>query len=157
MHPLFPCSVVEILRQYLKIQKPTRHLVFYIELLLKCISPTTPQLRKHVQKNVTQTLYFLCNYKNISFNQPSQKIALLSVNHLFIYDLRTATKWRTIDIENTEGIEHIVCMSPKGNYIAVLGRSLKIWRLSSSFWSGVLGAFSQGWNFEATGKAIKWE
>jgi hypothetical protein len=38
-------------------------------------------------------------------------------------------------------------MSPKGNYIAVLGKNLRIWRLSSSFWSGVLGAFSQGWTF----------
>ncbi len=146
-----------MLRQYLKSQRPTKHLVFYIELLLKCIAPTTPQLRKFVQNNVTQTLYHLCTYKNISFNQPSQKIALLSTNHVFIYDLRTATKWRTFDIENTEGMEHIVEMSPKGNYLAVLGRNLKIWRLSSSFWSGVLGAFSQGWTFEAVGKGLKWE
>lgn len=104
LHPFYPCSVIELLRQFLKSQKPTKHLVFYVELLLKCISPTTPQLRKYVQKNVTQTLYFLCTYRNISFNQPSQKISLLSANHIFIYDLRTATKWRTIDIEHHEGI-----------------------------------------------------
>lgn len=42
----------------------------------------------------------MCTYKTISFNQPSQKIALLSSNHIYIYDLRTATKWRTIDIES---------------------------------------------------------
>jgi len=40
-------------------------------------------------------------------------------------------------------------MSPKGNYISLLTyRKLYIWRLSSGFWSGILGAFSQGWTFD---------
>ena len=51
----------------------------------------------------------------------------------------------------------ILKMSPKGTYIALLSDKLKIWRLSSGFWSGVLGAFSQGWTFEASGKALKWD
>ena len=32
-------------------------------------------------------------------------------------------------------------MSPNGTYIALLSDKLRIWRLSSGFWSGVLGAF----------------
>ena len=49
-------------------------------------------------------------------------------------------------------------MSPKGTYIALLhAGKLQIWRLSSGFWSGVLGAFSQGWNFDTIGNLIKWE
>ncbi len=48
-------------------------------------------------------------------------------------------------------------MSPKGTYIALLGDKLRIWRLSSGFWSGVLGAFSQGWTFEAKGHDVCWD
>jgi hypothetical protein len=40
-------------------------------------------------------------------------------------------------------------MSPKGTYVALLSHKLHIWRLSSGFWSGVLGAFSQGYTIEA--------
>lgn len=48
-------------------------------------------------------------------------------------------------------------MSPKGTYIALLSDKLRIWRLSSGFWSGVLGAFSQDWIYEASGKGLKWD
>jgi hypothetical protein len=48
-------------------------------------------------------------------------------------------------------------MSPKGTYIALLSDKLRVWRLSSGFWSGVLGAFSQDWVFEASGKGLRWE
>lgn len=49
-------------------------------------------------------------------------------------------------------------MSPKGTYIALLNnKKLKIWRLSSGFWSGVLGAFSQGWSFDVDGISMKWD
>lgn len=51
----------------------------------------------------------------------------------------------------------IIEMSPQGTYIALLGDKLRIWRLNSGFWSGVLGAFSQGWTFDATGKALHWD
>jgi WD40 repeat protein len=43
----------------------------------------------------------MCSYNNISFNQPSQKLALVTDNHVYIYDLRTATKWRTIDFDKS--------------------------------------------------------
>ena len=158
IHHMYPSSVIEILRQFIKSQKPNKHLGFYVELLLKCLSPTTPQLRKYVQKNVTQTLHLMCSYKNISFNQPSQKLALVTDNHVFIYDLRTATKWRTIGLDKSTASEYVVEMSPKGSYIAVLADNLRIWRLSNSLWSGVLGAFSQGWTFEdVSGRVIKWD
>lgn len=48
-------------------------------------------------------------------------------------------------------------MSPKGTYIALLSDKLRIWRLSSGFWSGVLGAFSQDSSYEAQGKGLKWD
>jgi hypothetical protein len=48
-------------------------------------------------------------------------------------------------------------MSPQGNYIAFLGERLRVWRLNSGFWSGVVGAFSQGWTFEAKGISLKWD
>ena len=78
--------------------------------------------------------------------------------NIYIYCLRTSTKWRTITVKDELPPEKsILKMSPKGTYIALLSDKLKIWRLSSGFWSGVLGAFSQGWTFEASGKALKWD
>ncbi len=135
------------------------HIVFYIELLLQCLSPMTPHLRKYVQKNVLNTLQYLCSYKCVSFNQPSQKLAVKTHNNLYIYCLRTSTKWRTIslkEITSSTG-QFVLEMSPNGTYVALLSDRLNIWRLASGFWSGVLGAFSQGWNFEANGHILKWE
>ena len=48
-------------------------------------------------------------------------------------------------------------MSPKGTYIALLSDKLRVWRLSSGVWSGVLGAFSQDWIFDVSGKSLKWD
>lgn len=51
-------------------------------------------------------------------------------------------------------------MSPKGTYVALLdNKSLHIWRLTTGFWSGVIGAFSQGWTIdvEEKGVALKWD
>jgi hypothetical protein len=48
-------------------------------------------------------------------------------------------------------------MSPKGSYVGLLGGKLWVWRLSTGFWSGVVGAFSQGYTFEAKGKEILWQ
>ena len=113
----------------------------------------TPNLRKYVQKNVISTLQLMCTYKSVSFNQTSQRLSIKSNNHLYIYCLRTSTKWRTISLlkeegkEEVEGVRDEDCaldMSPKGNYIALMTyKKLYIWRLSSGFWSGLLGAFSQ--------------
>lgn len=151
--------MIEILRQYIKSERPQSHLVFYVELLLQCLSPMTPQLRKFVQKNALTTLQLLCTYSNVSFNQPSQKLSVKTSNHLYIYCLRTSTKWRTINLRDEKPFtgQPLVEMSPKGTYIALLSDKLRVWRLSSGFWSGVLGAFSQDWVFEASGKALKWE
>lgn len=107
-HPSYPASVVEILRQYIKAEKPQSNLVFYIELLLQCLSPMTPQLRKHVQKNVLATLQLMCSYENISFNQPSQKLSLRTDSNIYIYCLRTSTKWRTISLKDEKQVEHSV-------------------------------------------------
>jgi hypothetical protein len=48
-------------------------------------------------------------------------------------------------------------MSPKGTYIALLSNKLHIWRLSTGFWSGVLGAFSQGSTIDAEGNNLSWD
>jgi hypothetical protein len=118
----------------------------------------TPHLRKYVQKNALATLQFLCTYSNVSFNQPSQRLSVKTSNHLYIYCLRTSTKWRTINLKEEKGVlNSIVEMSPKGTYIALLSDKLRIWRLSSGFWSGVLGAFSQDSCFEASGKGLRWD
>ena len=118
----------------------------------------TPHLRKYVQKNALTTLQFLCSYSNVSFNQPSQRLSVKTHNHLYIYCLRTSTKWRTINIKEERGShQSIVELSPQGTYIALLSDKLRIWRLSSGFWSGILGAFSQDSSYEASGKALKWE
>ena len=100
VHPYYPASVIEVLRQYIKSERPQSHLVFYVELLLQCLSPMTPQLRKYVQKNALTTLQLLCTYSNVSFNQPSQRLSVKTQNHLYIYCLRTSTKWRTINIKD---------------------------------------------------------
>jgi hypothetical protein len=149
VHNSYPASVIEILRQYIKSERPQSHLVFYVELLLQCLSPMTPQLRKYVQKSALTTLQLLCTYSNVSFNQPSQKLSVKTTNHLYIYCLRTSTKWRTINLRDEKPIatQPLVEMSPKGTYIALLSDKLRVWRLSSGFWSGVLGAFSQDWEF----------
>ena len=118
----------------------------------------SPQLRKYVQKNVLATLQIMCSYETISFNHTSQKLSLRTDSNIYIYCLRTSTKWRTITVkEELPPEKSVLKMSPKGTYIALLGDKLKVWRLSSGFWSGVLGAFSQGWTFEAAGKALKWD
>ena len=65
----------------------------------------------------------MCTYKNISFNQPSQKLALVTDNHIYIYDLRTATKWRTIDLDKSNIVEYVVEMSPKEAMWLCLGRA----------------------------------
>ena len=148
VHACYPASVIEILRQYIKSERPQNHLVFYVELLLQCLSPMTPQLRKYVQKNALTTLQLLCTYSCVSFNQPSQKLSVKTHNHLYIYCLRTSTKWRTINLRDERPVPNpLVEMSPKGTYIALLSDKLRVWRLSSGFWSGVLGAFSQDWVF----------
>jgi len=67
----------------------------------------TPNLRKYVQKNVISTLQLMCTYKSVSFNQPSQRLSIKSNNHLYIYCLRTSTKWRTISLNKEEGKEEI--------------------------------------------------
>lgn len=59
----------------------------------------TPNLRKYVQKNVILTLQYICTYPYVSFNQASQKLAVLTINHVYIYCLRTSTKWRTINLK----------------------------------------------------------
>lgn len=145
----YPASVVELLRQFIKSEKPQSHLVLYVELLLLCLSPMTPNLRKYVQKSALNALQLMClSYPTISFNQPSQKLSIKTQNHLYIYCLRTSTKWRTISLKDEKSSNcSIVQMSPKGTYIALLSDKLRIWRLSSGFWSGVLGAFSQDWVF----------
>lgn len=145
----YPASVVELLRQFIKSEKPQSHLVLYVELLLLCLSPMTPNLRKYVQKSALNALQLMClSYQTISFNQPSQKLSIKTQNHLYIYCLRTSTKWRTISLKDEKSSNcSIVQMSPKGTYIALLSDKLRIWRLSSGFWSGVLGAFSQDWVF----------
>jgi len=118
----------------------------------------TPHLRKYVQKNALNTLQFLCTYSNVSFNQPSQRLSVKTQNHIYIYCLRTSTKWRTINIKEEKGSVHnVVELSPQGTYIALLSDKLRIWRLSSGFWSGILGAFSQDSSYEASGKALKWD
>lgn len=158
VHLAYPASVIEILRQYLKSEKPLNHQVFYVELLLQCLSPMTPNLRKFVQKSALNTLQLMCTYDTISFNQPSQKLSVKTHNHLYIYCLRTSTKWRTINIKDEKKYaKAIIQMSPKGTYIALLSDKLRVWRLSSGFWSGVLGAFSQDWNFDVSGNGLKWE
>lgn len=60
----------------------------------------TPQLRKYVQKNVLATLQLMCSYENISFNHPSQKLSLKTDTNIYIYCLRTSTKWRTISLRD---------------------------------------------------------
>jgi hypothetical protein len=60
----------------------------------------TPNLRKYVQKNVISTLQYMCTYKNVSFNQSSQKLSVQTANHIYIYCLRTSTKWRTIPLKD---------------------------------------------------------
>lgn len=144
VHLAYPASVVEVLRQFIKSERPQTHLVFYVELLLQCLSPMNPQLRKFVQRNALSTLQLLCTYPNVSFNQPSQKLSLKTHNHLYIYCLRTSTKWRTINLKDEpHNAPSLVEMSPKGTYIALLSDKLRVWRLSSGFWSGMLAPFSQ--------------
>ena len=99
IHTCYPASVIEILRQFIKSEKPQNHIVFYVELLLQCLSPMTPHLRKYVQKNALTTLQFLCTYNNVSFNQPSQRLSVKTQNQLYIYCPRTSTKWRTINLK----------------------------------------------------------
>ena len=64
--------------------------------MIKCLDPTYPTIRKWAQGGVTKILWVLNQYKMVDFHQGTQKLAVVQGNHLALYDLRAAVKWRTL-------------------------------------------------------------
>ena len=113
-------------------------------------------LRKHTHTHIIAAIQQLSNHPAVSFSPTSQKVLVRTDDNLHIYCLKTAKKIKTIPIK--EFNHDILKISPKGNYIALLGEKLRIWKINSGFWSGVMGTVANSsWVFDSSGNDIRWE
>merc|ERR1712048_325902 len=69
------------------------------EVVLRCLEPSDPSLRRQSLLAVTSALHELVQtFPMVAFHQPSQKFAVGAGDGLVVvYDLRTATKWRILE------------------------------------------------------------
>eukprot|EP01017_Pseudomicrothorax_dubius_P042887 TRINITY_DN7060_c0_g1_i2.p1 TRINITY_DN7060_c0_g1~~TRINITY_DN7060_c0_g1_i2.p1 ORF type:complete len:362 (+),score=78.73 TRINITY_DN7060_c0_g1_i2:408-1493(+) len=101
-HFLYPGILLEILkglvRRHSAVMMP--HLVTLVEMILRCLDPNNPTMRKNCHKFATNALHAIFKtYSAVSFHQNTQRFALASPDNLIvIYDLRTAVKLSLIHI-----------------------------------------------------------
>merc|ERR1712194_275545 len=71
----------------------------FTEVVLRCLEPSDPSLRRQSLLAVTSALHELVQtFPMVAFHQPSQKFAVGTGDGLVVvYDLRTATKWRILE------------------------------------------------------------
>ena len=70
-HPLYPCSIIDIIRNYIKAQakNASKHLPLFIEIILKTLDPNNTQFRKINHVPVTNALQAIFKiFANTSFN-----------------------------------------------------------------------------------------
>lgn len=144
-HPMYPCGILEILRNVIKkhSKKLTDHLHIIIEIILNCLNPNIPSMRKNCQKKSTYALYTVVKvFPMVSFHQNSQRFAIGTKDNLIIiYDLRTAAKWRIL--EGHEGPISCLSFDKAGKYIASyssIDLTVRIWKVGSTgFFGSILG------------------
>ncbi|GAB5355853.1 hypothetical protein AAMO2058_000240700 [Amorphochlora amoebiformis] len=110
-----------------------------VQIIIKCLDPSAPALRKSLLRPATAALHALVqNYPSVTFHQKSQRFAVGTTARtssvIVIYDLRTATKWRILS-GHTATIT-AVSFNPSAAYIASYSpdeqpANLKIWETGS--------------------------
>jgi len=116
----------------------------FTEVVLRCLEPSDPTLRRTSLIAVTSALHELVKtYPMVAFHQQSQKFAVGTGDGLVIvYDLRTATKWRILE-GHTATISALAFSedgSQLGSYSAT-DCSIRLWQCASSgFLGGILGS-----------------
>ncbi|GFE54561.1 WD G-beta repeat-containing protein protein, putative [Babesia ovis] len=117
-----------------------QHLPDVVVIVVRCLDPSDSSIRLLMLKPATSALFHLVkNFPMVAFYQNTQRFAVGSVTgHVVIYDLRTATKCRTL----VGGMSNVASLafSSTGDYIAAYYMDppcLVIWNCSSS---GLLGS-----------------
>jgi len=89
-----------------------------VQVILRCLDPSDPDLRKNLLHSSTAALHVLVQkYPMTSFHQQSQRFAVgtgvAQQSVIIIYDLRTAIKWRIL--EGHRGNVSAISFSASGN------------------------------------------
>lgn len=115
----------------------------FTEVVLRCLEPSDPSLRRQSLLAVTSALHELVQtFPMVAFHQQSQKFAVGTGDGLVvIYDLRTATKWRILE-GHTSAVAALAFSldgSQLGSYSAH-DCSIRLWQCSpTGFLGGILG------------------
>lgn len=111
----------------------------FTEVVLRCLEPSDPTLRRQSLMAVTSALHQLVQtFPMVAFHQTSQKFAVGTGDGLVvIYDLRTATKWRIL--EGHSGAIAALAFSKDGSKLGSYSSqdgSVRMWQCSTQ---GLLG------------------
>merc|ERR1719162_404103 len=115
----------------------------FTEVVLRCLEPSDPSLRRQSLLAVTSALHELVQtFPMVAFHQPSQKFAVgTGEGIVIVYDLRTATKWRIL--EGHTGAIAALAFSRDGSQLSSYSArdcSLRLWQCSSTgFLAGLMG------------------
>eukprot|EP00469_Lotharella_globosa_P000398 CAMPEP_0167796704 /NCGR_PEP_ID=MMETSP0111_2-20121227/15207_1 /TAXON_ID=91324 /ORGANISM="Lotharella globosa, Strain CCCM811" /LENGTH=1669 /DNA_ID=CAMNT_0007690649 /DNA_START=264 /DNA_END=5273 /DNA_ORIENTATION=+ len=123
-----------------------------VQIIIKCLDPSAPALRKSLLRPATAALHALVqNYPSVTFHQKSQRFAVGTTARtssvIVIYDLRTATKWRILS--GHKKTITAVSFNPSATYLASYSpdeepASLKFWETGSQgFLTNFLGITCQ--------------
>jgi len=113
-----------------------------VQIILRCLDPSDPDLRKTLLQSSTAALHALVQkYPMTSFHQKTQRFAvgtgIAQQSVIIIYDLRTAIKWRIL--EGHKGNVSAISFSPVGNILVSYSAdesppSFCVWNTSDSGW-----------------------
>merc|ERR1712194_361902 len=115
----------------------------FVEVVLRCLEPSDPALRRQSLLAVTTALHELVQtFPMVAFHQKSQKFAVGTGDGLVVvYDLRTATKWRILE-GHTSAVAALA-FSRDGSQLGTYSAhdcSVRMWQCSSAgFLGGLLG------------------
>eukprot|EP01117_Protostelium_nocturnum_P009691 TRINITY_DN3461_c0_g1_i1.p1 TRINITY_DN3461_c0_g1~~TRINITY_DN3461_c0_g1_i1.p1 ORF type:complete len:1249 (-),score=384.08 TRINITY_DN3461_c0_g1_i1:37-3783(-) len=109
-----------------------------VEIIVKSLDPHVPYMRDHCLSATTSVLHVLVKkYPMISFHQETQRMAVgTKEGPIIIYDLKTATKWWTLE----EGNQQVTALnfSSNGRNLAsyTMGdETIRIWSTYTAFLS----------------------
>lgn len=113
------------------------------EVVLRCLEPSDPSLRRQSLLAVTSALHELVKtFPMVAFHQTSQKFAVgTSDGPIVVYDLRTATKWRIL--EGHTGAIAALTFSQDGSKLGSYSGqecTVRFWQCNQNgFFGGLLG------------------
>merc|ERR1719330_884222 len=152
MGPTYCSSAMLVLVHFLR-GSPARLVLMlprFTEVVLRCLEPSDPALRRQHLRVVTGALFEMVQtFPMVAFHQVTQKLAVGTMDGLVVvYDLRTATKWRIL--EGHTGKLAALGFSADGNRLGSYcsgDNSLRVWSCSSgTILGGLLGT---------TGRCVK--